>query len=44
MLVLSPSIYLSDFGSFLMKIPVVIQRKIFEFLTQGNTHRQIAKE
>ena len=26
-----------------MKIPVVIQRKIFEFLTQGNTHRQIAK-
>ena len=43
MLVLSPSIYLSDFGSFLMKIPVVIQRKIFEFLTQGNTHRQIAK-
>lgn len=26
-----------------MKIPVVIQRKICEFLAQGNTHRQIAK-
>ena len=26
-----------------MKIPVLIQRKIFEFLTQGSTHRQIAK-
>ena len=44
MLALSPSIHLFDFGSFQMKIPVVIQRKIFEFLTQGNTHRQIAKK
>ncbi|ESK41244.1 hypothetical protein P256_00233 [Acinetobacter nectaris CIP 110549] len=26
-----------------MKIPVVIQRKIVEFLAQGHTHRQIAK-
>lgn len=26
-----------------MKIAVVIQRKICEFLAQGNTHRQIAK-
>lgn len=26
-----------------MKIPVVKQRKICEFLVQGNTHRQIAK-
>ena len=26
-----------------MKIPVLIQRKFFEFLTQGSTHRQIAK-
>jgi hypothetical protein len=40
MLALSP---LFDFGSFKMKIPVVIQRKICEFLAQGNTHRQIAK-
>lgn len=44
MLALSPSIHLFDFGSFQMKIPVVIQRKNFEFLTQGNTHRQIAKK
>ena len=44
MLALSPSIHLFDFGSFQMKIPVVIQRKIFEFLTQGNTHRQVAKK
>jgi hypothetical protein len=34
MLALSP---LFDFGSFKMKIPVVIQRKICEFLAQGNT-------
>ena len=43
MLALSPFIHFFDFGSFQMKIAVVIQRKICEFLAQGNTHRQIAK-
>lgn len=31
------------FETIKMKIPVLIQRKIFELLTQGHTHRQIAK-
>lgn len=39
--VLSVSLFIIE--TIKMKIPVVIQRKICEFLVQGNTHRQIAK-
>ena len=39
--VLSVSLFIIE--TIKMKIPVVIQRKICEFLAQGNTHRQIAK-